>query len=368
MGDVDPTLDDAVVQTTDPAAPTRQRLQGLVVALAPGLFIVSVAGHTYLCTLRGRLRTSRPQPRPFPVPARTASSRAALAAVPPRAQHAQGAGEQPPVRVAPGDHVLITALSADEGVIEEVLPRRTALRRMRSEVGSEQIMLANLDLAVLVFATCEPPPNIGLLDRYLALCEQAQVAVTICLNKVDLGLPPEVEEIAELYRSLGYPLLYTSATTGAGADELRERLAGKVSLLTGPSGVGKSSLMNMLLPDAGQRIGEISQATGKGRHTTTGVRLVPLAEGGWLADSAGVRELALWNVPAAELPLAFVELRPLAESCLYEDCQHTADEEGCALREALADGRITPGRFASFARLLAEAQAEERPRWESRGH
>ncbi|HLJ80454.1 MAG TPA: ribosome small subunit-dependent GTPase A, partial [Ktedonobacterales bacterium] len=205
--------------------------------------------------------------------------------------------------------------------------------------------------------------HFGMLDRYLALCEHAGVDITICLNKVDLGVPPEVETATDLYAGLGYRVLLTSATNGTGVEALRERLSRRTSLLTGPSGVGKSSLLNELLPEAKQRIGEISEATGKGRHTTTGVRLLALPGGGWLADSAGIRELALWNVPSEELAAAFVELRPLVGQCEYEDCEHTEGEEGCALWAALAEGRITPDRFASFQRLLAEAREAEAPKW-----
>lgn len=269
------------------------------------------------------------------------------------------------MRVSPGDRVVITPLGPAEGVIEDVLPRRTVLARARSEARGEHIMLANPDHAVLVFAVREPAPHFGLLDRYLALCEHAGIDVTICLNKVDLGLPDEIEAARALYAGLGYPVLLTSAADGTGLDALRERLAGCTSLLTGPSGVGKSSLINVLLPGAGQRTGEISEATGKGRHTTTGVRLLPLEGDGWLADSAGIRELALWNVPADALAATFRELRPLVGECLYEDCEHGPEEVGCALRAALAEGRITPERFASFERLLAEARAAEAPAWQS---
>jgi ribosome biogenesis GTPase len=203
-----------------------------------------------------------------------------------------------------------------------------------------------------------------MLDRYLALCEHAGVDVTICLNKIDLGQPDDITEAAALYERLGYTVIHTSATTGAGLDALRQRLAGRVSLLTGPSGVGKSSLINVILPGAELRTSEISEATGKGRHTTTGVRLLPLPGGGWLADSAGIRELALWNVPADDLARAFVELRPYLDQCEYEDCEHGEGEEGCALRRALAEGAIAPERFASFERLLVEAHEGERPAWE----
>ncbi len=334
-----------------------QQAEGLVIALAPGLFEVAIGDERYLCTLRGKLRKPRPAPPPLVASRRFGN----------QPRHATPPSEESPpkpIRIAPGDRVLVTRLGPGEGVIEDVLPRHTALSRMRSEVGTEQVMFANPDQAVLVFSVQQPEPNFRLLDRYLALCEHAEVPAVICFNKVDLGTPDEVQEAIQLYQSLGYPVLRTSATTGEGLPGLRERLSGRISLLTGPSGVGKSSLMNVLLPDAQQRTGEISAATGKGRHTTTGVRLLPLPEGGWLADSAGIRELALWNVPPDELPQCFVELRPVVGECLYEDCQHTADEEGCALRAALEEGRITPRRWTSFERLLEEARADEKPAWE----
>src|SRR5258707_14154806 len=277
----------------------------------------------FLCTLRGRLRKTRPVPPP-PVARRPQTARSTARARPERTDRAlpPGAGTraEAPIIVAPGDRVRISVLGTGQGVIEEVLPRRTALTRARSETGAEHVMLANLDQAVLVFSVGEPAPHFGMLDRYLSLCEHAGIAVAICLNKVDLGVPTAVMEPAALYASLGYEVLFTSAATGQGVDRLRERLAGRTSLLPGPPGVGKSLLMNDLLPDASQRIREISEATGKGRHTTTGARLLPLPEGGWLADSAGIRELALWNVPADALARAFVELRPLAEGCAYDDC------------------------------------------------
>ena len=341
------------------AASTRE---GLVVALAPNVFeVVTVDGASWLCMLRGRLRKSRP-PRP--------ASRQQQSPHQPPASGPIPADERPveaPTRVAPGDRVRFTPLGNGEGVIEEIIPRHAVLARARPEVGTEQVLLANPDQAALVFAMREPSPHFGLLDRYLALCEHAHVPALICLNKDDLGEPEDVARAEKTYRALGYPVLRTSATTGDGLDALRQQLAGRISLLTGPSGVGKSSLMNTLLPDARQRTGEISTATGKGRHTTTGVRLLPLPEGGWLADSAGIRELALWQAPSEELPACFVELRDAAGNCEYEDCTHSIEEEGCALRAVLIEGRITPERYASFQRLLDEARATQGPAWENKG-
>jgi ribosome biogenesis GTPase / thiamine phosphate phosphatase len=338
---------------------------GLVVAVAHDFFEVVSAERTSLCTLRGRLRKSHLRPAPSGQsvsPARlrrpphqgysaSVDSKGAPALTPTTATS--------PLRVAPGDHVRFTPLDSRHGIIEEVLPRRTFLSRARSQSGTEQVMLANLDQAVLVFAVREPEPHFGMLDRYLALCEHAGIEVTICLNKVDLGIPPEIRREAGLYLELGYSTLYTSAETLEGIGTLCAQLKGRTSLLTGPSGVGKSSLINVLVPAANQRTGEVSDSTGKGRHTTTGVRLLPLEGGGWLGDSAGIRELALWNVPSDELARTFVELRPSAGACLFENCDHSEGEGGCALREVLASGLITPGRFASFERLLAEAREAE---------
>ncbi len=348
------------------------RLEGLVIAIAHGFFEVSSGNETYLCTLRGRLRSirsprqeaaQRAQPFKRGRPTSTTSQYRQATNGKRERPIADTETEESRVRIAPGDRVYFTPLGMSQGIIEDVQPRRTVLSRARSEAGGEHVMLANLDHAVLVFAVQDPTPHFGMLDRYLSLCEHAHTDVTICLNKQDLGMPEDVQQAMETYMALGYYVLTTSAAQSSGIDIVRERLGERTSLLTGPSGVGKSSLMNVLLPDAHQRTASISEATGKGRHTPTSVRLLPLPGGGWLADSAGIRELALWNVSSDELPGTFVELRPFVGQCEYDDCDHSPDAEGCALRQALADGHITPARFASFERLLAEALDTEQPRW-----
>ncbi|HEY7851307.1 MAG TPA: ribosome small subunit-dependent GTPase A [Ktedonobacterales bacterium] len=348
-------------------APRSATVEGLVVALAPDYFEVAVDGVVYLCTARGRLRKPR-QSAAVSVGARRGANQLApgrrTAARPLRLpETAPMEAPERPTSIATGDRVMVTILGPDRGVIEDIAPRRNALSRARSELETEHVMMANVDLAILVFAVREPEPRLGLLDRYLALCERAQIPALILFNKVDLGASDELEQAMALYAAIGYPVAQTSATTGQGIETLRQWLAGRASLLTGPSGVGKSSLMNVILPEAGQRVGEISEATGKGRHTTTGARLLPLPEGGWLADTAGIRELALWNAPADALPRCFVELRPVADDCEYEDCGHAEGEEGCALRAALTEGRISPSRWESFERLLAEAREKDSPRW-----
>src|SRR5437868_2281425 len=212
-------------------------------------------------------------------------------------------------------------------------------------------MLANLDQVVLVFATAQPEPHFGMLDRYLAICESAEICPIICLNKADLPHEQRVDESAHLYSRLDYTVLWTSTKTGEGIDLLRSLLKDHTTLFTGPSGAGKSSLVNAIEPGMAIKTGLVSDATGKGRHTTTGSQLYPLSEGDWLADSAGIRALATWNIPPEDLAWCFVEFRPYLGECFYSDCLHV-DEEGCAIRQAVEDKLISEGRYVSYARMV----------------
>jgi ribosome biogenesis GTPase len=262
--------------------------------------------------------------------------------------------------VATGDYVRWRPTRAGKGVIEEVLPRETQLSRLRPGPGDipvEQVIVANPDQAIFIFAVLEPAPHLRLLDRLLVLAENNDLPAIICANKIDL-LAAAADPVAEarslfgLYEEIGYRVIYTSAETGQGVEELRGQLAGKLSVLSGPSGVGKSSLLNAVQPDLGLATRHISTATGKGRHTTVGVRLWPLVGGGYVADTPGLREAGFYDIEPEELAWHFVEMRPYLADCRFSSCTHT-HEPGCAVKAAVERGEIGVERYDSYCRLLA---------------
>ncbi len=260
--------------------------------------------------------------------------------------------------VATGDRVRWRPTRPGRGVIEEVLARRSKLSRLRPGPGRtpfEHVIVANPDQAVFILAVRDPAPNLRLLDRLLVIAENNDLPVTICANKVDL-LDEESQAQAQfgLYAEIGYPVLYTSAHSGQGVEALRARLRGRLSVLSGPSGVGKSSLLNAVQPDLGLAVRAISRATGKGRHTTVGVRLFPLEDGGYVADTPGLREVGFFDIEPEELDWHFVEMRPYLSDCRFSSCTHT-HEPGCAVKAAVAAGAIHPARYESYCRLLGEA-------------
>lgn len=259
--------------------------------------------------------------------------------------------------VAVGDRVRIARLKPGEGVIEEVLPRsRVFSRQARGMPPREQVILANADQAIFVFALAEPAPNPRLIDRFLVIAEAAELPAILCINKIDLldQAPPETD--LSLYADIGYPLLLTSILSGAGIVELRELLAGRISLLSGPSGVGKSSLANAIQPGLGRKVGEISQWSGKGTHTTKETVLLPLDSGGYIADTAGIHQLIPWE-PEFDLDWCYREFRPYLNDCQFADCFHT-HEPGCAIRAAVERGDISEIRYDSYCRFYEQIEGE----------
>ncbi len=303
---------------------------GTVIKTQSGFFWVRLEdGVTLRCTLRGRLKQRR-----------VASDIATI-----------------------GDAVRVTPTIPGEGAIEEVLPRRSKLARRAAGakgIWKEDVLVANLDQLVAVFAVTNPEPNTRLLDRYLVNAELNGLAALIVANKCDLLPRAAAEAIFEPYRAIGYGVRYTSAKACLGIDELRADLAGKISAFSGPSGVGKSSLLNAIQPGLQLRTGAVSTAganVGKGRHTTVAPELIPLTVGGYVADTPGIRELGLWQVPPNELDWGFREFRPYIEQCFFQPCSHL-HEPDCAVQEAVANGAINVERYESYARLRAELSSD----------
>ena len=290
---------------------------GWITRLLSGFYSVQTEQGTVVCQLRGRLKKHR------------------------------SAGDI----IALGDHVRIQLQNDGTGSIEEIAPRQTALVRSAPTARGvyRQVLLANPDQAVFVFACAQPEPHLRMLDRFLIVAEQQGIPPLVVANKIDLATPEVIQKF-ETYPPLGYPVIFTSARTGQGIDELRERLVGKLSALAGPSGVGKSSLLNAVQPELGLAVREVSQATEKGRHTTVIRQLFPLDAGGYVADLPGMRMLSLWDIQPEELDGYFPELRNLVQECLYNDCNHQ-NVPGCAVIEAVNRGTVSPERYESYLRL-----------------
>ena len=252
-----------------------------------------------------------------------------------------------------GDRVVWRAGNQGIGVIVAQLPRHSELCRPDMR-GQLKPVAANVDQIVIVFAPL-PHPHANLIDRYLIAAEHAGIRPLLLLNKADLidaQSAAMIDSLLAIYRQLDYPLLEVSAHGGGGMDELRQRLDGRISVFVGQSGVGKSSLVNSLLPGVDTRVGALSEVTGKGTHTTTTARLFHFPGGGELIDSPGIREFGLSHVSRDDVEAGFLEFRDLLGHCRFRDCKHDR-EPGCALLQALEDGRIQPQRMASYRHILA---------------
>jgi len=293
-------------------------LQGLIIKAQSGFFTVETGQGFIVCQLRGKLKQGR--------------AKGDIAAI--------------------GDRVQITRLTDGSGAIEEVEKRKRAIVRLdpRPQGDYQQVLLANPDQAVFVFASANPSPRLRMLDRFLVIAEKQMIPPVIIGNKIDLV--PNPKEIFGMYEEIGYRVLYTSTKTGAGIEDLKSILAGKISAFAGPSGAGKSSLLNAMQPGLGLAVNEISQAMNKGKHTTVTRQLFPLEGGGYVADTPGWKSLALWDTEPEEIDGYFPELRELVQHCQFNDCTHT-HEPGCAVRRALEEGKIHQERYESYLRLRA---------------
>ncbi|MBX0330646.1 ribosome small subunit-dependent GTPase A [Oscillochloris sp. ZM17-4] len=302
----------------------RDTVSGVVLRAQSGFFWVQTAGGIIECKLRGRLKRER---------------------------------QSTDIAVI-GDDVAITIVGPGEGAIELVLPRRSRLARKAAGTrDAEDVMVANLNQVLLVFACAQPSFSPRMLDRYLVICEHSELDPIIVATKADLVSPEEARAMLAPYERVGYRVIYASTHTGQGIDEARDCLAGRISVVTGKSGVGKSSLLNAVVPGLNLATSSVSGLIGKGRHTTTVAELHPLslASGGYVADTPGIREIGLWNLPPEDLAWCYPEMRPFLGECYYAGCTHI-HEPDCAVRAAVASGQIDPVRYDSYARLRAGDQ------------
>jgi ribosome biogenesis GTPase len=302
-----------------------EKLTGTVIKSQSGFFWTLTERGVLRCTLRGRLKRLR-----------VASDIATL-----------------------GDHVVVTPTLNDEGAIEEVLPRRSKLaRRAAGQKGiwKEDVIVANADQIVIVFAVANPEPHLRMLDRYLIMAEMNNMQAVIVANKCELRPAEESRELFAPYIEIGYPVLFTSTKAHIGIDELRGLLQNKLSALSGPSGVGKSSLLNVIQPGLYLQTSEVSETLHKGRHTTVFAELHPLDGGGYVADTPGIREMGLWQVPAEDLDWLYREFRPFVDQCFFQPCTHL-HEPNCGVRQAVEQGEISVVRYTSYSRLREEIDA-----------
>jgi len=302
-------------------------MEGTVTRIQSVLCEVDAEGRTYTCQARGRLVES-------------------------------DTGESKPVVV--GDRVAFTPTGADTGVIEKVLPRHSKLsRRVPDDPHTEHIIVTNVDQLLIVASVRRPPLTRGIIDRYIIAGEYGGLECLICINKIDLARgPQEYAEVAEDYGSMGYPVLTTSAKTGAGIEGVREALRGKSTVLAGHSGVGKSALINALQPGLKLATGHVSE---KGRHTTTSVSLLKLDFGGYVVDTPGIREFTLWDIEKRDVAQFFPQIWELSAGCRMPDCVHL-HEPNCAVKEAVCSGKLPRRRYASYLRIMETIEETSVPR------
>ena len=311
--------------------------EGIVIRAGAGHCQVDLGGEVRLCRVRGRLK--------------------------------QGPRQVQTVVVA-GDRVRVAAVGgpgrSGEGVVEEVLPRRNRISRLaarRSGGRVEQVLMANLDRLVVVQSVRDPAPQSGFVDRLLATALRFGVPGALVVNKLDLcaGGDERERELAHwaYYRQLGHEVVAASAADGQGLAELGRLLSGRVTLLAGASGVGKSSLLNALYPGLGLRVSEVTDRTGLGRHTTTHTELHAVPGGGFIADSPGLRGFDPWDVAPADVGSYFPDLEAASADCRFRGCLHR-DEPGCGVKDAVARGRLPAWRHEAYLGLLRDL--EERAR------
>lgn len=257
--------------------------------------------------------------------------------------------------VAVGDNVTILMGNDGTGTISKIEERKNYLPRQATHGRrGEQILAANIDRAWVVQSVRQPKINLGFIDRFLVTCEAYELKAGILINKMDLAKGKDiefVEDIANLYQGLGYATFTTSINNPELIDKLKKEIQGQTSVFIGPSGVGKTSILNQLAPGFGLKVGEVSSYSQKGKHTTTYARLIPISGDGFIVDTPGIRELGLVNIEKSELSLYFPEMVEPGHHCKYNNCTHY-HEPGCEVVKAYEDGKIDPDRYNSYLNIL----------------
>jgi len=256
--------------------------------------------------------------------------------------------------VAAGDRVLLRPVESTdppEGIIERVEPRHGSI--CRTSRRRQQIIVTNVDQLMIVSSTAEPRLKPNLIDRMLIAAEKGGVRPLICINKIDLAQPDALQPLVGVYSQMGYEVMLLSAKTGFGVERFRRALTGFQSVVAGQSGVGKSSLLNAVDPDLHLPVRAVSSDTNKGRHTTSTAQLLPLCCGGYVVDTPGIRQFQLWDVIPEEVAGFYRDLRPYVSLCRFPDCTHT-HEDGCAVKDAVADGRLDERRYESYCHLATD--------------
>lgn len=253
--------------------------------------------------------------------------------------------------LAAGDRVLFRPADNREGIIERIERRRGVL--CRTSRGRQHVMVANIDQMLIVTSAAEPVLKPHLIDRLLITAEKSEIRPVICINKIDLVDPADLQPLIGVYGQMGYETLTLSATANFGTERLRQLIVGMRSVVVGQSGVGKSSLLNVIEPGLELRVSTVSTDTEKGRHTTTAARLIPLEAGGYIVDTPGIRQFQLWDVIPEEIIGFCRDLRPYVSHCRFPNCTHT-HEADCAIKDAVADGRLDVRRYESYCQMLQD--------------
>lgn len=252
--------------------------------------------------------------------------------------------------VAAGDRVSIRMVNATDGMIQRIEPRRGIISRTSRR--RQHVLVVNVDQMLIIASAAEPHLKPNLIDRFLITAEKSKIRPVVCINKIDLIDPADLQPLAGVYGRMGYEVLLLSVASGFGIGRLKQLVAEKQSVVVGQSGVGKSSLLNAIEPGLQLRVRTVSEENQKGRHTTSGARLIPLAMGGYVVDTPGIRQFQLWDVIPEEVAGFFRDLRPYESLCRFPDCTHT-HEADCAVKDAVADGHLDARRYESFCHIFA---------------